>query len=256
MTDQRGELIPPGLAEVVLAGGTLAYGIALATVIPERWHVPANVAAGLAAVAVARRGGASAAECGFAGDALRRGLRAGGAASAVAAAGIGLAALPGRSRALFADERITAHPGARAVYEVLVRIPLGTALGEELLFRGALLGVLLRRHGTVTAVAWTSLCFGLWHVPPTLSSLRSSVLGRRAAGRAGGTAAVAGVVAVTAAAGTGFARLRLRTGSVLAPVLAHAAINTTSYLVARSGRRRPRVPESCTASCTVSFTGR
>jgi uncharacterized protein len=237
MGSQPGEVIPSRLDEALLAGGTLVYGIALQTVIPERWHVPANVTAGLAAVAIARCRGASAADCGLAGDALRRGLGVGGTAAAAAAAVIGIAALPGRSRALFADERITGHRGPRACYEVLVRIPAGTALGEELLFRGALLGVLLRRHGTAAAVSLESVCFGLWHVPPTLASLRSSRLGRRATGRVGGTTAVAGAVAVTAVAGAGFAALRLRAGSVLAAVLAHAAVNATAYVVARSGRR-------------------
>jgi membrane protease YdiL (CAAX protease family) len=232
-----GERRPTRLDEAVLVSGTLAYGVALQRVIPERWHVPANAAAALAALAVARRAGAGSADCGLAGGALRRGLSAGGAAAGAAAAGIVLVSRPGRTRALFSDERITSHRGARTVYEVLVRIPLGTALGEEVLFRGALLGVLLRRHGTAAAVARASLCFGLWHVPPTLPSLRSSVLGRQAKGQAGAVASVAGVVVATAVAGTGFAALRLRTGSVLAAVLAHAAVNATSYVVARSVRR-------------------
>ena len=48
---------PARLDEAVLAGGILAYGIVLQRVIPERWHVPANVAAALASVAAARRAG-------------------------------------------------------------------------------------------------------------------------------------------------------------------------------------------------------
>ncbi len=231
------ERTPTRLDEAALAGGTLAYGFMLQTVIPERWHVPANVAAALAAVAVARRAGASSADCGLAGGAMRHGLGTGGAAAAAAVAGIAVISLSSRARPLFSDERISGHRGPRAVYEVLVRIPVGTALGEEVLFRGALLGVLLRRHGTLAAVARASLCFGLWHVPPTLPSLRSSVLGRQAKGRVGATAAVAAVVAVTAVAGTGFAVLRLRTGSVVAAVLAHTAVNATAYLAARSARR-------------------
>lgn len=214
--------------------GTLAYGLALQAVIPERWHVPANLAAALAAFA--RRAGASAADCGLAGGAVRHGLGAGGAAAAGIVAGIAAISLSSRTRALFSDERITGHRGGRAVYEVLVRIPVGTALGEEVLFRGALLGVLLRRHGTAAALARALLCFGLWHVPPTLPSLRSSVLGQHATGRVGGIPALVAVVAVTAVAGTGFAALRLRAGSVIA-ALAHTAVNAAAYLVARSGRR-------------------
>ena len=233
------ERAPTRLDEAALVGGTLAYGIVLQQVIPEQWHVPANVAAALASVAVARRAGASSADCGLARAAMRRGLCTGGAAAAVTVAGIAIIALSSRTRRLFSDQRITGHRGGRAVYELLVRIPVGTALGEEVLFRGALLGVMLRRHTTAAAVARASLYFGLWHVPPTLASLRSAVLGRDVKGRVGATTTVAGAVAVTAVAGAGFAALRLRTGSVIAAALAHATINATAYVVARSGRRRP-----------------
>lgn len=89
------------------------------------------------------------------------------------------------------------------------------------------------------AVARASLCFGLWHVPPTLASLRSAALDRHAKGQAGVTAAVAGVVAATAAAGTWFAVLRLGTGSVIAAALAHTALTATAYVVARAAGRRP-----------------
>jgi len=231
------ERAPARLDEAVFVGGTLAYGIALQRVIPERWHVAANLAAALASLAVARRAGASSADCGLAGGSVRCALGAGGAAAAVISAGIVVISLPDRCRTLFSDERITGHGGGRAVYEVLVRIPVGTALSEEVLFRGAMLGVMLRRHSAAAAVAWASLCFGLWHVPPTLASLRSAALGRDTRDRVGAIAAVAAVVAVTAAAGAGFAALRLRSGSVIAAALAHAALNATAYVVARSAGR-------------------
>lgn len=231
------ERAPTALDAAVLAGGTLAYGIAAQRVIPERWHVPANVAAALASVMVGRRAGVSAADCGLGGGTVRRGLSTGSAAAVVVSAGIVAISVPDHVRALFSDERITGHGRGRAVYEVLVRIPVGTALAEEVLFRGALLGVMLRRHAAPASVALVSLCFGAWHVPPTMASLRSAALGRGARGRVGATASVAAVVAVTAAAGAGFAALRLRSGSVIAPALAHMSVNATSYLVARSAGR-------------------
>ena len=45
--------------------------------------------------------------------------------------------------------------------------------------------------------------------------------------RVGG--ATAAVVAVTAAAGVGLAALRLRSGSVAAPVIVHAALNMAAF---------------------------
>ncbi len=46
------------------------------------------------------------------------------------------------------------------------------------------------------------------------------------------------VVLVTAMAGAGFAVLRLRLRSVAAPALAHAALNSMAYLVARRAGQR------------------
>ncbi len=229
--------VPTRLDEVVLAGGTLGYGIVLQRFVPERWHLAANAAAALTSLAFARRAGASPADCGLTGGAVGRALGAGAAAAGLVAATVVIASLPRRARTLFSEERVTGHGGGRAVYEVLVRIPLGTALSEEVLFRGAMLGVMLRRHAAPAAVARASLVFGVWHVLPTLASLRSTGLGREVTGRAGAAPAIAGVIAVTAAAGAGFAALRLRSGSVLAPVLAHAALNATGYLVARRAAR-------------------
>lgn len=234
--DEAGRM-PTWRDEALQAGGTLAYGIVLQRVIPQRWHPPANTAAALAAVALARRAGASAADCGLRADALGRALRTGAVAAAGIAAGVALTAEHGRARTLFADERVSGHSGRRARFELLVRIPLATAATEEVLFRGAMLGVMLRRHSAATAIAGSSLCFGIWHVLPAVASLRSGAIGRAASERASAAAAVAGVVAVTAGAGAGLAALRMRAGNVAAPAIAHAALNASAYLAARrSGR--------------------
>lgn len=237
--------VPTALAEAALAGGTLAYGLVLQRVIPERWHLPANAAAALASVVIARSAGASLADCGLGRGSWHRSLSAGAAAAAVIGAGVVIAGVPGRTRGLFADDRVTRHGGGRAVYEVLVRIPAGTALSEEVLFRGVMLGVMLRRHSAPVAVARSSLYFGAWHVLPAIASLRGAAIHRGVKGGAGTAAVVTGVVATTAAAGAGFAALRLRSGGVAAAALAHAALNVTAYLVARrAGRseRRHRAP--------------
>ena len=46
----------------------------------------------------------------------------------------------------FADQRVIGVGAGATVFDVLVRIPIGTAVCEELIFRGALLGVLLRHR--------------------------------------------------------------------------------------------------------------
>jgi hypothetical protein len=227
-------------AEALFGGCALGYGVLLHHVIPEKWHVPVNVAAALGSIAMARRAGASVSDCGVSSADLGAGLRTGGAAAAVVSGCILAAALPRPTRRLFAEDRITAHKPSRAVYEVLVRIPLGTAFSEEAIFRGAMLGVMLRRRPCQSAVVRASLWFGVWHVLPTLASLRSALLGKRFNGRVKAALAVSGVVGITAGAGTALAALRLRSRSVVAPVLAHAALNATAYLVARrAGRTEP-----------------
>jgi uncharacterized protein len=51
---------------------------------------------------------------------------------------------------------------------------------------------------------------------------------------------VAGNVAVTGAAGAVFGSLRLRSGSVLAPLLAHAALNGSALVAGRAAHRLSR----------------
>jgi membrane protease YdiL (CAAX protease family) len=50
----------------------------------------------------------------------------------------------------------------------------------------------------------------------------------------GRVALVAGTVAATALAGLGLCALRLRTKSVVAPIVVHAAINGVAFAVARA----------------------
>ena len=76
-----------------------------------------------------------------------------------------------RPGALLADEKITGTGRAEAAFETFVRIPLETALAEEIIFRGVLLGLGLRSRYAVGAVVSSSIWFGLWHVYPTLGSL-------------------------------------------------------------------------------------
>jgi uncharacterized protein len=115
-----------------------------------------------------------------------------------------------------------------------VRIPFATALAEELLFRGALLALFRRRRSEAAAVVWTSLLFGAWHVLPTIDHYRGNPVSDLVAdpGR-GRRLAVLATTLSTAGAGVVFAGLRLRSRSVLAPVLAHAAINVSAYLAGR-----------------------
>jgi membrane protease YdiL (CAAX protease family) len=233
---------PTARAELAAAVALATWNAAVNRVVPSPAYVPANLAAAGLALAAARRSRVPPADLGLRRDQAGRGLRAGLAASvpvvAVVAAG---AALPA-TRHWFLDERATAGGTGQALYHTLVRIPFGTALAEEVIFRGALLGLLLQRGSRARAVAVSSVLFGCWHVLPTLDTLTLNPVGAAVGddpARTGG--AVLAAVAATAAAGLGFSWLRLRGDSVVAPVVAHAALNSSAFaaarLVARSARR-------------------
>lgn len=166
-------------------------------------------------------------ELGLARDKLGAGLRLGAlAALAVAAVIALLVAIPG-SRSYFAQDSIANDSTLMHVLEPLVLIPLGTVVFEEMIFRGVLLATLLRATTRTRAVVISALAFGFWHIPPALTDAE----GR---GFAGGLGVVLGTIAVTTVAGAGFTWLRLRAGSLLAPILAHIGTNSFAYVAALS----------------------
>ena len=123
--------------------------------------------------------------------------------------------------------------GGRLTYELGVSIVLLTAIPEEFAFRGVLLGSALRLWGPWRASLVTSALFGLWHIAPTFGTMSDNHEFRGAAASAGGQALlVLGAVAVTFLAGLAFCWLRLRSRSLIAPVLAHVAINGLALTVA------------------------
>lgn len=213
---------------------TLAYSWIVNRVIPDSWYIPGNAAAAAAFIALGRGTGATWTDMGLRPDRAGRGLRVGLAAAAPIAAVVALGVAVPASRRYFADQRVIGLGAGTVVYDALVRIPLGTAVCEEVIFRGAMLGMLLRRRTPLSAVVVSSLLFGLWHVFPTLDTLHLNPAGALVEGSAlRTTGAVIGTVAATSAAGVGFAWLRLRANSVVAPIVAHAALNVTALLAGR-----------------------
>jgi hypothetical protein len=119
-----------------------------------------------------RAGGLSWEDLGLSCHRLPAGLRWGGACSGLVACGyaVGLA-VPGL-RPLLTDARVAGLDGSAVAHQVLVRIPLGTVLWEEVAFRGVL-PVALAPLGSVRAATATSaVVFGIWYVRPTSDALR------------------------------------------------------------------------------------
>jgi membrane protease YdiL (CAAX protease family) len=123
--------------------------------------------------------------------------------------------------------------GEQLLHEVLISILLLTAIPEEFAFRGVLLGSATALWGPWRGTLVTSALFGLWHVQPTLATMGDNpALSGAGSSTAGRAAVVVGAVAVTFLAGLLFAGLRLRSRSLLAPVLAHVATNGLGLVAA------------------------
>ncbi len=144
------------------------------------------------------------------------------------------ALLSRRTAALIADRRVAGLGGAGLAYQTLVRIPLGTALLEEVAFRGVLFAS-WRQDGDVEAAVLSSLAFGLWHISPTLNLLRAN---RPHAAPGIRVSVVVGAVCLTSVAGAGLVWLRVESAGLLAPWALHAALNSGATMAAALAHRR------------------
>ncbi|MDX1622063.1 MAG: CPBP family intramembrane glutamic endopeptidase [Nitriliruptorales bacterium] len=205
----------------------------------ESTYILRNLAIGVALAVVARAAGLSWSEMGLAREALDDGWRWGrlvAIAVAVGAAVVGALAgrVPAIDRAL--QDRRADLPPRQLAFHALVRIPIGTAAFEEFAFRGVLLAAFTAAWGQGWGVAASSLAFGLWHIGPARLTARINhrddprQLRRE----------VVGAVALTTLGGVAFALLRLGSGSLLAPVLAHTSTNVFGLLVAATVQQTSR----------------
>jgi membrane protease YdiL (CAAX protease family) len=190
--------------------------------------------AALAVLAIARAAGTSWADLGFDRKETGGGIRAGALAGACVSAAVLVGAALPATGSFFRDERAATAAG-RDLAAGLARITFATVPPEEIIYRSALLGLRLGDGSRASAVAWSSALFGVSHILPTLSTMNQSALHPRLAQKRLRRALfVGGNVVVTGLAGAGFAWLRLRSGSVLAPLIAHAALNDAALVAGRA----------------------
>jgi membrane protease YdiL (CAAX protease family) len=225
------------VAEGALVASVAVFHVVDHRRVPERHHLWTHLAAGLAAVGAANRLGADGHDLGLAPDRAGAGLRHGALAGGVLAAAVVAASRLPAAAGVLDDPRAAGLGRRELARRVGLEIPFSTAVYEELVFRSALLGLALRRWRPATAVAVTSALFGLWHILPALEDREHNPL----AGRHHALATVAPTVLATAAAGVALSVQRLRSGSVLAPMVSHAAVNAAALLAAAAAARR-RVP--------------
>lgn len=189
------------------------------------------VVVGVLLLGVFRWAGGTRADAGLARGTLARGTRWALVLIGLVAVVYSAGALLPATRTLFEDRRYDGMDGGELLMRVLVLVPVGTVLVEEFAFRGMLYGLVLRERGAVWATTVSSLLFGLWHVLPSLhlataKPALTAVFGDSALG---GALAVSAAVLFTAAAGVLFCELRRRSGSLLAPMGLHWAVNAFGY---------------------------
>jgi membrane protease YdiL (CAAX protease family) len=123
----------------------------------------------------------------------------------------------------FLDSRYNQTVGA-LLRAILLYLPFSVVVFEEVLFRGVVLGYLLKVATRKIAIACSSLLFGLWHIPSAQDFSLSVGLPQ--------VVITIGIVLFTALAGWAFSELRLRSGSLLAPIALHWSVNAAGMIFA------------------------
>jgi len=212
--------------------------------LPTLRYAATNLAATSALLGGARLVGLGVGEVGLAPGDLRRGPARGAAVGLAGAAGLSVVLAVPRLRPLLRDARLAQVGRGELAARVLVRIPLGTVVLEEVAFRGVLPAALRR----AALPAWLAdVAFGLWHVPPALVTARvNGVTSARGRWSAAGAA-----VTATTVAGALCRQLARdpHGGGVPATAVAHAVLNGAATLasVAAHHDARDQAPSRLSA---------
>ena len=228
--------------EAVLVILILLYSTVLAKSVPSRLHLYLNIGIAGVAVLLGLSFGLNFEQMGLAFDKIWPGIYIALLAVAVIIIGTSIIApIPFLRRFFLGDDLATAS-GKLISYEATIRVPFGTALIEEVLFRGVLLGLLLQHNSAPTAIIISSMIFGLWHIFPTIAMLENNKILAKANRdlRRRKYGSIIGVVIITSIAGAIFAWLRMISNSIVAPWLVHWSINSSGMLGIAIARKLER----------------
>jgi membrane protease YdiL (CAAX protease family) len=196
------------------------------------WYIPFNLTLLAVTLILARRAGTTWTSMGLRRDRATRGLKFGIAVVAGIVLGMYVVLALSSFDDILRDERFVESSIGLLLFHALIRIPLGTALYEEVLFRGVIFGMLARRYTPLKAAVSSSILFGLWHILPVLDAMRTNPVGAHFSGLSGAAAAVLAAVIGTFVAGMGLLWVRLFANSILASVIVHIATNSTAIIAA------------------------
>ena len=184
-----------------------------------------------ATIVVIARHSVSLQEMGF--TEWRRGAAWGGVLFVLTTVVLGVGALMPVFSEMYHDRRVGSGT-VTFIYQAFIRIPFGTAVLEETAFRAVLPALFAVRWGVLRGSIVASVCFGLWHVLPSLGLAKVNPAATRifGSGHAGVVAAVVFAVVGTGLAGLWWCWIRYRARSVLATMIAHVATNSVAYTIA------------------------
>ncbi len=215
--------------EISLIVLILLYGTVLARLVPRRFHIVLNFGIAITAIILGLGFGLSPKQMGISIYTIGSGIFIAALASIIIAIGTMLIALIPPLRKYFLGDNLSSASGRLIAFEAGIRIPFSTALIEEVLFRGVLLGLLLAHYPTIIALAYSSIIFGLWHIFPTIATLEQNDVTAAAIQHKKHRkyAGVVGTVTITTIAGFMFGYLRVLAQSIIAPWLLHWTINAS-----------------------------
>jgi hypothetical protein len=228
MTTARTRIALAGCVALLAVTATL-----VGTVIPD-WAYPLiNTAAAVALIVIARAAGVTAAAIGL--TVGRRTLLAALIGLVAVAAVLAVAwALP-YTRHVFSASPAASSTTTHLLVAMLIRVPFGTVLVEEVAFRGvlpALMGADGKRW-MWRPVLGASALFGLFHLFPALQQGRCDVqAGHSLFCPAGPILGTASVMFVAMGLGIALCAVRQIGGGLLAPFAVHTAANSAGYLLA------------------------
>jgi len=107
------------------------------------------------------------------------------------------------------------------LWRIIIWVPFGTVMLEETAFRGVLFAVVEQDSGLQRALILSSVAFALWHIGVVIRGLATGNLGPQSA-----ILAFLAISIVTFIAGLGLAFVRVRTSSLVGPMVIHWVVNS------------------------------
>lgn len=217
------------LVDAIIIIAILAYGTLMAKFLPRKAHISSNIFAAILTIVFGLVLGLTLPQMGLTLDGVKSVIIVSALATgAIFLVTFAVSFLP-FLRHIFLGESFANARIRTVFFEAGFRIPLGTALVEEILFRGVLLGILMQSYSPLTATIIAAVVFGLWHIVPSINSIESNnAVQERMRKKSLHTAgSVLGIVIVTTLAGLFFGWLRIISGTILTTWLVHWAINSS-----------------------------